>query len=89
MAPSHAWHGLAWSIHPLAEDTGLILTLGNWVLETACTQLVPLGCHPTTQALTLSVNVSQRQFHQPDFVPYVIDLLRYTGANLQTALNWN
>ena len=66
---------------PLAEETGLILTLGNWVLETACTQLVRWDAHPTTQALTLSVNVSQRQFRQPDFVPYIVDLLRYTGAN--------
>lgn len=66
---------------PMAEDTGLILALGNWVLETACTQLAQWAQHAATQHLTLSVNVSSRQFRQPDLVPYVLDLLTYTQAN--------
>ena len=66
---------------PLAEDTGLILPLGNWVLETACTQLAQWAQVESTNQLTLSVNVSSRQFRQPDFVPYVLDLMSYTGVN--------
>ncbi|MCF8157264.1 MAG: EAL domain-containing protein, partial [Rhodoferax sp.] len=66
---------------PLAEDTGLILPLGNWVLETACTQLAQWAQVEPMKHLTLSVNVSARQFRQPDFVPYVLDLISYTGVN--------
>lgn len=66
---------------PLAEDTGLILPLGNWVMETACTQLALWAQNPHLQDLTLAVNVSARQFRQPDFVPYVVDLISYTGVN--------
>lgn len=66
---------------PLAEDTGLILPLGNWVLETACTQLAQWAQAEHTKHLTLSVNVSSRQFRQPDFVSYVLDLISYTGVN--------
>ena len=66
---------------PLAEDTGLILPLGNWVLETACTQLTHWAKDARLQHLTLAVNVSARQFRQPDFVPYVVDLISYTGVN--------
>ncbi|MEO7105608.1 MAG: EAL domain-containing protein, partial [Rhodoferax sp.] len=66
---------------PLAEETGLILPLGNWVLETACTQLALWAKDAGTQHLTLAVNVSARQFRQPDFVEYVLDLIGYTGVN--------
>ncbi len=66
---------------PLAEDSGLILPLGNWVLETACTQLALWAKDTHTQDLTLAVNVSARQFRQPDFVEYVLDLISYTGVN--------
>ena len=66
---------------PLAEETGLILPLGNWVLETACTQLALWAQEPGLQHLTLAVNVSARQFRQPDFVDYVTDLINYTGVN--------
>jgi diguanylate cyclase (GGDEF)-like protein len=66
---------------PLAEDSGLILPLGNWVLETACTQLALWAQDARTQDLTLAVNVSARQFRQPDFVEYVLDLISYTGIN--------
>ena len=66
---------------PLAEDTSLILPLGNWVLETACHQLTAWAKTSATEHLTLAVNVSARQFRQQDFVPYVLDLIQYTGAN--------
>ncbi len=64
----------------LAEDTGLILPLGHWVLETACTQLAAWSVRRETQHLTLSVNVSARQFHQPRFVHEVLDVVRSSGA---------
>ena len=53
---------------PLAEETGLILPIGKWVIETACKQLKIWQQHPKTRDLTLSVNVSAKQFHQADFV---------------------
>jgi diguanylate cyclase (GGDEF)-like protein/PAS domain S-box-containing protein len=65
----------------LAEKTGLILPLGHWVLETACTQLVQWAQHPALADLTLAVNVSARQFHQRDFVDQVLAVLERTGAN--------
>ena len=56
---------------PLAEETGLILPLGQWVLETACAQLVAWQNNESTRNLTLSVNVSAKQFHESDFVDQV------------------
>ena len=66
---------------PAAEETGLILPLGLWVLETACAQLVAWSSRPETADLNLAVNVSARQFRQPDFVTQVVELLDRTGAN--------
>jgi diguanylate cyclase (GGDEF)-like protein/PAS domain S-box-containing protein len=65
---------------PLAEDTGLILPLGAWVLEATCQQLVRWAASPTYGHLVLSVNVSARQFNQPDFATSVLDVLQRTGA---------
>jgi EAL domain-containing protein (putative c-di-GMP-specific phosphodiesterase class I) len=69
------------SFIPIAEETGQILTLGSWVLETACAQLVRWAADPLTEHLTLAVNVSARQFRQQDFVDHIFGLLDYTGAN--------
>jgi EAL domain-containing protein (putative c-di-GMP-specific phosphodiesterase class I) len=66
---------------PLAEETGLILPLGQWVLETACTQLTKWSSHPDTDHLTLAVNVSAKQLHQADFVDQVLAVVGKTGAN--------
>lgn len=66
---------------PLAESTGLILPLGQWVLETACTQLAAWARQPVMAHLTMAVNVSPRQFHQPEFVEQVLATLERTGAN--------
>jgi diguanylate cyclase (GGDEF)-like protein/PAS domain S-box-containing protein len=66
---------------PLAEETGLILPLGQWVLETACAQLAAWAGQPDTAHLTLAVNVSARQVHQCDFVDQVLAALASTGAN--------
>ncbi len=56
---------------PLAEESGLILPLGQQVLDTACRQLRDWGQDPSTRDLRLAVNVSAKQFHQPDFVAMV------------------
>lgn len=66
---------------PLAEETGLILPLGRWILETACAQLAVWATQPEMAPLTLAVNVSARQFNAPDFVSQVLALLDSTGAN--------
>lgn len=68
---------------PLAEETGLILPLGRWVLETACTQLAQWAGRPEVAHLTLAVNVSAQQFRQNDFVDQVLGVLEKTGANPQ------
>ena len=65
----------------VAEHTGLILPLGHWVLQTACQQLVTWSQKPSTQRLTIAVNVSTRQFRQPEFSDQLLALLRETGAN--------
>ena len=65
----------------LAEETGLILNLGHWVLETACKQLVAWSGKTAMAHLTLAVNVSAHQFRQIDFVEQVLAVLKSTGAN--------
>jgi diguanylate cyclase (GGDEF)-like protein/PAS domain S-box-containing protein len=61
---------------PLAEETGLILPIGQWVLETACFQLKVWQKNPITRNLTLSVNVSAKQFFQVGFVEQVLSTLQ-------------
>ncbi len=56
---------------PLAEETGLIIPIGLWVLETACAQIKIWQQHEATRHLTLSVNVSVIQFQAPDFVELI------------------
>lgn len=65
---------------PLAEETGLILPLGHWVLETACAQLATWAGRHETMHLELAVNVSVHQFRQADFVDQVLAILDRTGA---------
>ncbi|MGV3655067.1 MAG: EAL domain-containing protein [Noviherbaspirillum sp.] len=66
---------------PLAEETGLIIYLGQWVLEKACMQLAAWAHDARTSALTLAVNVSARQFLDRDFVGQVATALDHSGAN--------
>lgn len=65
----------------LAEETGLILPIGRWVLETACRQLVAWAREPAFEHLSIAVNVSARQFHHAEFAEQVLDVLEATGAN--------
>jgi EAL domain-containing protein (putative c-di-GMP-specific phosphodiesterase class I) len=68
---------------PVAEGSGLILPLGDWVLRTACTQLAIWSSVPHLAHLTVSVNVSALQFRQRDFVAQVFSALSQTGARPQ------
>ncbi len=77
----HPVHGLIppGAFIPIAEETGLIADLGQWVLRQACGLLA--RAELADPGLSLSVNVSPRQFHRPDFVPRVRDILVETGAD--------
>jgi diguanylate cyclase (GGDEF)-like protein/PAS domain S-box-containing protein len=66
---------------PLAEESGLIVPIGLWVLQTACAQLKAWALHPSTCELQLAVNVSARQLQQSDFVAQVRGALELTGAD--------
>ena len=66
---------------PLAEECGLIIPLGHWVLETACKQIVSWANSAEMNNLTIAVNVSAKQFYQPNFVEEVLTVLKITGAN--------
>lgn len=66
---------------PVAEESGLILHLGQWVLSTACAQLNQWSAQPQFAHLSIAVNVSARQFHQPDFVATVLETLTTSGAD--------
>lgn len=61
---------------PLAEETGLIVPIGQWVLETACAEIGPMA---RVQDIVLAVNLSPRQFRDPQLVSAVMDVLRRTG----------
>ena len=73
----HPQHGLVSpaAFIAVAEETGLILPLGLWVLETACALLAQWAQQPTLAHLSLAVNVSARQLHQAQFVPQVLAVL--------------
>lgn len=61
---------------PLAEEIGLILPIGQWVLDTACAQLKAWERDPLARGLVLAVNVSAKQFRQPDFVAQIQSLVQ-------------
>ena len=63
---------------PLAEETGLIVPIGKWVMETACRQIKAWQRHPGMAGLTVAVNVSARQFQDPGFVDHVSALIDET-----------
>lgn len=65
----------------VSEETGLIRPLGQGVLETACEQLAQWAQRVEMSHLTMSVNVSARQFQQSDFVQEVLGVLERTGTN--------
>ena len=66
---------------PLAEETGLILPLGEWVLECACRQIVAWSQRKETADIRVAVNISARQLLNPLFAEIVLTTLDRTGAN--------
>lgn len=66
---------------PLAEESGLILALGNWIFATACAQLVEWSKTAATADIVLSVNVSARQFQHPDFVAQLLLIIHGSGID--------
>lgn len=79
----HPQHGLMspFNFIPVAEDSGLILPIGVWILQTACNQLATWAREPGREVLSIAVNVSARQFRHPDFVNQVREALARSGAN--------
>lgn len=69
------------SFIPMTEETGMILPLGTWVLETACQQLRAWQADPLLAPLSIAVNVSVQQFRKADFVDTVLAVIERTGAN--------
>lgn len=65
----------------MAEETGLIAPMGDTVLRAACQQLSLWGEQEAADTLSLAVNISARQFHQPDFVNRILTMVDETGAN--------
>jgi len=65
----------------LAEDSGMIVAIGNWVLEEVCAQLANWARVPELAHLTVAVNVSARQFHQADFASHVLAALERNGVD--------
>ncbi|BBI50325.1 hypothetical protein HORIV_27460 [Vreelandella olivaria] len=65
---------------PLAEESGLAMPIGQWVLENACRQSI-LWQHEGFPALTMAVNISARQFYDNGFVESVSDALTTTGMD--------
>jgi len=80
---SHPTRGIVspFDFIPLAEETGLILPLGNWVLEAACRQIVAWEQHEGLARISIAVNISAHQFRQADFVEQVLAVLDRTGAD--------
>jgi diguanylate cyclase (GGDEF)-like protein/PAS domain S-box-containing protein len=78
----HPERGMISSQHfiPLSEDTGLIVPIGLWVLQTACAQLAAWQHDAAMCELSLAVNVSARQLHQPDFALQVRRILTQSGV---------
>jgi diguanylate cyclase (GGDEF)-like protein/PAS domain S-box-containing protein len=79
----HPQHGLVtpFNFVPIAENCGLILPIGIWVLEAACRQLADWSAQAGFESLSVAVNVSARQFRHADFVAQVQGALDRSGAD--------
>jgi len=79
----HPSRGVISPIHfiPLAEETDLILSIGQWVLESACAQIKAWEQDTLTSEFTLAVNVSAKQFRQTDFVSQICAVADRHGIN--------
>lgn len=68
---------------PIAEDSGLIIPIGQWVIESACEILAEWAEDTDTATWTLAVNISPRQFRHSGFVEHVEQVIKQTGINAQ------
>jgi diguanylate cyclase (GGDEF)-like protein len=80
------WNHPSWMIGPaefvpFAEETGMIIPLGRWVLEEACRHAVALDATPAGRGLDVSVNVSAVQLARAEFVDDVAGVLKATGLD--------
>jgi EAL domain-containing protein (putative c-di-GMP-specific phosphodiesterase class I) len=66
---------------PIAEETGLIVPLGRWVLRAACAQLTAWRTLPAGAGLTVGVNVSHRQLADPSFASVLAEAVTETGLD--------
>ena len=66
---------------PMAEENGLIISIGKWVLETACSELKRWVDLPYAKNQTIAVNISASQFHRPDFVEDIQALIKRKAIN--------
>jgi len=72
---------------PVAEETGLIVPMGFWVLREACSQMRDgLSRYAADEPLLISVNLSARQFSQPDLVDQVERILRESGVETRSLI---
>lgn len=78
--PQRGWVSPA-SFIPLAEETGLIAPIDDWVLQRACEQLAIWSRQPATERLTLAVKISAQHFRLPDFVQTVLRTLQTAQAD--------
>jgi diguanylate cyclase (GGDEF)-like protein/PAS domain S-box-containing protein len=70
---------------PAAEETGMIIPIGNWVVREACREAQQWQeQYPNAALLVMNVNLSTRQFRQPDLVEEVARILRETGLDAST-----
>ncbi|HEY0664443.1 MAG TPA: EAL domain-containing protein, partial [Gallionella sp.] len=78
---NHPQRGMVPPAHfiPLAEEIGLIIPIGDWVIEQACARLKRWEMDPVLRGIVLSVNVSPRQLSQPYFVEQVMEVIDKTG----------
>lgn len=67
---------------PLAEQSGLIVPIGLWILETACQELLEWERDPIRTNWVLGVNVSARQFKEPSFFEQLLDIVTRSGVNM-------
>ncbi len=80
------WHDPRYASVParifidVAEESGLIIPIGEWVLATVCAQLAKWESDPALAQLTVSVNISPRQFQQKAFVDRLFDIIERSGA---------
>jgi EAL domain-containing protein (putative c-di-GMP-specific phosphodiesterase class I) len=79
----HPERGMVLPFHfiSLAEEIGLILPIGKWVIETACAQLKVWQQSIFTKDIVLSINVSAKQLRQPDFIEQIQDAVNRHGIN--------